>query len=78
MLRQVLISTPPPADLADIQEFVYPPSAPALNIIKVEIIKVMMNLNLKKAPGPDNVPNKILRDLLPEPLPAIHCLFSAS
>jgi hypothetical protein len=65
---------PPPvrADLADIEGYSYPPELPmGQEVTTDEILSILNHIALDKAPGPDSIPNRLLRKcryVLAEPL----------
>jgi hypothetical protein len=60
------------AGLADIEEYSYAPELPmGQEVTTDEIISVIKHIAPDKAPGPDSIPNRLLRecrDILAEPL----------
>ena len=42
------------------------------------VLKLMKGINILKAPGPDQIPNKVLKECADELAPAVTCLFQAS
>ena len=65
MLSKVFIPPPPPADLSDIQDASYPePVSTNLNVTITQVKRAIEKLAPNKAPGPDEIPNHILKRCL--------------
>ena len=65
-LRKVFFPKPPPADLSDIPPATYPQEASYDTTISVgQIRKAINKLAPGKAPGPDEISNKVLKETLP-------------
>lgn len=65
-----------PADLTDIQDFIYPTGIDMPAITDREIENAIFRPALDKAPGTDGIPNRILRKIIPLILPHLHKLFN--
>ena len=64
MLRNTFFPPPPVADLTDIEGFVYPTEADCpLLITEAEVETAIRRPKADKAPGPDGIPNRILKAL---------------
>lgn len=62
MLKKTFFPPPPPADLRDIEGTFYPsPHACPMEITKQEVLKAIRRPKADKAPGPDGIPNRILK-----------------
>ena len=68
---------PPEADLGDISGFIYPESVPMPPITKV-IESAIKHVPSNKVPGPDDIPNRVLKTHLPELLEHLFHMFNAS
>ena len=69
IFKQTFFPPPPPADLSDIPstESMYPPEVPFNSTISLHQIRNAVNFaSGKKAPGPDEIPNLILKHALPD------------
>jgi len=65
-LQDAFFPAPPDAILEDIREAQYPTSVPFLPLItKQQIEKAVKNCSPRKAPGPDEISNRVLRETLP-------------
>ena len=66
-LTRVFFPQPPPADLTDItQHKTYPPPVSYGSLITIEQIQAAVQRAApKKAPGPDRIPNRVIRQALP-------------
>lgn len=67
----------PDSELPEIAEQSYP-SIPELNITVEGVYKLLSQLNTKKASGPDNIPNMMLKTCAKELAPAITSIFQQS
>lgn len=65
-LKKVLLPAPHSADLSDILNFQYPNDLPMPRITKKELLQIGKHLRIKKAPGPDKIPNEVLKVIMPE------------
>ena len=65
ILQEAFFPKPPVADLADIQGYQYPRVDMPEDITTQEIEAVLQRVSVKKAPGPDEIPNSILQLLGP-------------
>jgi ribonuclease HI len=66
VLRKAFFPKPPPADLTDISSTVYPQEVPFEAQITVQQIREAVNrLAPDKAPGPDEISNRVLKNALP-------------
>jgi hypothetical protein len=66
--------TPPPADISDIPSYNYPPSIPCPEITEDEISHAIREAASDKASGPDQIPNRALKqaaEFVTEPLQAL-------
>ena len=64
-LRKAFFPPPPPADLGDIANATYPVPVPTnLNITIEQVRRAINRLAPNKAPGPDEIPNHILKRCL--------------
>ena len=62
ILRATFFPPPPPADLSDIEGAVYPESVPPPPRITASQVEMAIEkLAAKKAPGPDEIPNLVLK-----------------
>lgn len=62
MLRSKFFPAPPPADLNDIPNSIYPQSKECRMIITPEeVLQTIRHTSADKAPGPDGIPNRILK-----------------
>lgn len=60
-LKKVLLPTPQFVDLSDIQGFEYPNRLEMPKITQHEILQTIKHLRARKAPGPYQIPNEILK-----------------
>ena len=60
-LKKVLLPAPHSADLSDIQGFEYPNGLEMPKITQHEIFQTVKRLRTRKAPGPDQIPNEVLK-----------------
>jgi ribonuclease HI len=64
-LSKIFFPPPPPADLNDIPTANYPDPVPTnLNITSIQVKRAIEKLAPNKAPGPDEIPNHILKRCL--------------
>ena len=64
MFKDTFFPPPPTADLSDIQGFTYPEPEESLMVISAdEIAKAIARVKADKAPGPDGIPNRMLKAL---------------
>ena len=49
-----------------------------LNLLSSEVAKVLNNIDLAKAPGPDHIPGRLLKEAAPEITPSLCRLFNLS
>src|SRR5437773_10295660 len=64
-LKKIFFPSPPPADLRDIPNASYPDSVPMnLSITMTQVKRAIDKLAPNKAPGPDEIPNRILKRCL--------------
>jgi Endonuclease-reverse transcriptase/Reverse transcriptase (RNA-dependent DNA polymerase) len=64
-LKKAFFPKPPPADLTDISSSVYPPEVPCETQIAIRQIREAINkLASDKAPGPDEITNRVLKNTL--------------
>ena len=64
-LKKIFFPPPPPADLSDIPNASYPEAVPTnLNITITQVKRAIDKLASNKAPGPDKIPNHILKRCL--------------
>ena len=64
-LKKIFFPSPPPADLRDIPNTNYPDPVPTnLNITMTQMKRAIDKLAPNKAPGPDEIPNHILKRCL--------------
>jgi exonuclease III len=68
--------TPPPADLSDIQGADYPSPIRHMDFREAEIREIIRNLPPDKAPGPDQIPNRMLKWAEPQITPILTRLFN--
>ena len=57
------------------------PSSPTLNDLTIDVngvAKLLRNINTSKAPGPDGIPNKILKTCADAIAPPLTCIFNCS
>ncbi|KAG9636027.1 hypothetical protein KCU64_g14772, partial [Aureobasidium melanogenum] len=62
---------PPEADMSDTIGYEYPQPAPCPDITEEEVLETIRQTAGNKAPGPDQIPNKVLKvvgDIIAEPL----------
>lgn len=62
---------PPEADMSDTIGYEYPQPAPCPDITEEEVLEAIRQTAGNKAPGPDQIPNKVLKvvgDIIAEPL----------
>src|SRR5437667_6298884 len=65
-LKKIFFPPPPPADLSDIRNASYPEAVSTnLNITITQVKRAIDKLLPNKAPGPDEIPNHILKPCLP-------------
>ena len=65
MLKAKLFPPPPPADLSDIPGLFSPAAADCpMTITNDEVIANIQRLKSDKAPGPDGITNRILKDVM--------------
>lgn len=60
-LKKVLMPTPHAADLSDLTNYIYPSDIPMLRITRKEILQSGNSLRANKAPGPDQIPNEVIK-----------------
>ncbi len=65
-LKKALIPTSHAADLSDLTNFVYPNDLPMPRITQKEIFQTGNSLHTNKAPGPDQIPNEVIKVIMPE------------
>ena len=65
-LKKVSLPAPHSADLSNILNFQYPSDLPMPCITKKELLQIGKHLQIKKAPRPDQIPNKVLKVIMPE------------
>lgn len=65
-LKKVLLPAPHSADLSDLINFQYPNDLPMPRITQKEILQTGKYLRTKKVPGPDQIPNEVLKVIMPE------------
>ncbi len=58
--------TPHVADLSDLTNFVNPNDLPMPRITQKEILQTGNSLRTNKAPGPDQIPNEVIKVRMPE------------
>lgn len=66
LLKSAFFPPPTLANLDDIQRYKYPQPHLTPSIMHHEIKRAIKRASSKSAPGSDQIPNKILKDLLPE------------
>ena len=54
------------------------PELPELEISDNGVLKLLQSLNTNKAPGPDRIPNRILKEMAPEIAPILGAIFRQS
>ena len=64
-LKKVLLPSPRSADLSDLADFEYPNDLPLPRITQKEILQTGKYLRMNKAPGPDQIPNEVLKVIMP-------------
>ena len=78
LFKEYLFAPMGPADHYDMStEYDYPPSIPVEDISKTEVMKAVMSLATNKTPGPDDLPNEIIKATLTETLATLQTLFNA-
>lgn len=77
LLCKTFFPTPPEPDLADIDNYEYPPPIELPPITTREIREAILKAPAKKAPGTDGIPNGILHKVLNQLLPHLEHLFNA-
>ncbi len=65
-LKKALMPTPHAADISDPTNFVYPNNLPVLRITQKKIFQTGNSLLTNKAPGPDEIPNEVIKVIMPE------------
>ena len=65
-LKKVLLPAPHSADVSDLANFEYPNDLPLTRITQKEILQTGKYLRMNKALGPDQIPNKVLKVIMPE------------
>ena len=65
-LKKVLLPAPHSANLSDFANFEYPNNLPLPWITQQEILQTGKYLQMNKAPGPDQIPNKVLKAIMLE------------
>lgn len=76
LLRATFFPTPPEADLSDIDGYRYPEPVSMPPITEAELRDAILRAPGNKAPGPDNIPNRILHMALPQLLPLLLPLYN--
>ena len=68
--------------LSDQQSANLPPrcqnSIQSITVTEQGVLKLLQNININKATGPDNIPNQVLKECAGELAPAVKCIFQAS
>ncbi len=64
--KKVLIPTSNAADLSYLTNFVYPNDLPMPRITRKEILQTSNSLRTNKALGLDQIPNKVIKVIMPE------------
>ena len=65
--KEAFFPPPPPADLTDIREIDYPEPVPCcIQITMQQLQRAVEKLAPDKAPGPDEISNRVLKQVLPE------------
>lgn len=77
-LTKVLLPTPQSADLSDIQDYIYPEGLPMPKITQSEIMRSISQLKARKAPGPDQIPNEVLKLISGEIVNYLELIFNDS
>jgi len=77
-LQEVFFPEPPEADLADINRYPYPETDDWKPITQHEIREALHLLPADKAPGPDEIPNRILKLACYLMLPLLAVVFNTS
>ena len=78
VLKEKFFPVPPNPDMSDTINFEYPPElASDLRISKEEIEKAMRRLKAHKAPGPNQVPNEMIKCCADILIPHLEHLFNA-
>lgn len=78
-LKKAFFPKPPPADLADIRCSPYPPEIPYAPEVTIRQIREVVNkLAPNKAPGPDEITNRVLKHTLPTTERYLKTLMQAS
>jgi hypothetical protein len=63
--RETFFPRPPPADLSDIETFLYPEGLPFPPVTVEEVRHAIKRAPADKAPGDDGIPNRVLHWVLP-------------
>lgn len=78
LLRDTCFPPPPEVDLTDIEGFIYPQQITQdEEIAEREILKAISRTKKDKAPGPDDIPNRVVQILVREKTKLIKRLFQA-
>ncbi|KAJ5094940.1 reverse transcriptase [Penicillium argentinense] len=67
ILQETLFPPAPDAELGDLQGFIYPTSIDMPAITQDEVTRVVLRTASHKAPGPDGIPNAVLKKALEVP-----------
>ena len=66
LLKEAFFPAPPPATLADIPLSTYPPPVPCVTEITIrQVHHAVAIMAPDKAPGPDEIPNRVIEKALP-------------
>ena len=76
LLQATFFSTPPEADLRDLEDYEYPEPLQMPLIREQELSNAILQALSNKAPGPDGIPNRILHLSLPQILPLLLPLYN--
>ena len=77
-LKKVLLPAPHAADLSDLASFEYPNDLLLPWITQEEILQTGKYLQMNKAPGPDQIPNKVLKVIMLETSSHLEQMFNNS
>ncbi len=77
-VKKVLMPIPHAAGLSDLTNFVYPNNLPIPRITQKEILQTGNSLRTSRAPEPDQIPNEVIKAIIPEMTGHLEQIFNDS